>query len=68
MLPDCARDISPGRDWADEIVDTIGAISFVAPIFSSSNNSPQVRRDIERAAHKGVYRPHSVGAHQTWAW
>ena len=49
------RDISPSKDWAEEIIDAIGSTSIMVLIFSSnSNNSPQVRREIERAVHKGV--------------
>ena len=49
------RDISPSKDWAEEIIDAINAIDVMVLIFSShSNNSPQVRREIERAVHKGL--------------
>lgn len=49
------RDISPSKDWAEEIIDAIGSASIMVLIFSSnSNDSPQVRREIERAVHKGV--------------
>jgi hypothetical protein len=37
------RDIAPSADWAAEIMDAISA---------SSNDSPQVRREVERAVHK----------------
>lgn len=49
------RDISPSKDWAEEIIDAIGSAAIMVLIFSSSSNhSPQVRREIERAVHKGV--------------
>lgn len=49
------RDISPSKDWAEEIIDAINAVDVMVLIFSSSSNeSPQVRREIERAVHKGV--------------
>ena len=49
------RDISPSRDWAEEIIDAINSAAVMVFIFSSSSNtSPQVRREIERAVHKGV--------------
>jgi len=49
------RDISPSADWAAEIIDAISAARVMVLVFSSSSNqSPQVRREIERAVHKGV--------------
>lgn len=49
------RDISPSKDWAEEIIDGINSVSIMVLVFSSnSNDSPQVRREVERAVHKGV--------------
>jgi TIR domain len=49
------RDISPSADWAAEIIDAITAARVMVLVFSaSSNQSPQVRREVERAVHKGV--------------
>ena len=49
------RDIAPASDWAAEIVDAIGAAAVMVLVFSaSSNDSPQVRREVERAVHKRV--------------
>ena len=49
------RDISPSADWAAEIIDAITAARIMVLVFSaSSNQSPQVRREVERAVHKGV--------------
>lgn len=49
------RDISPSKDWAEEIIDAINSVNIMVLIFSShSNTSPQVRREIERAVHKGI--------------
>jgi hypothetical protein len=49
------RDISPSADWAAEIIDAISAARVMLLVFSaSSNQSPQVRREVERAVHKGV--------------
>ena len=49
------RDISPSKDWAEEIIDAINATDVMVLIFSSySNSSPQVRREVERAVHKGL--------------
>ena len=49
------RDITPVADWAEEIVDAIAASRVMVLVFSASaNNSPQVRREVERAVHRGV--------------
>jgi hypothetical protein len=49
------RDISPSADWAAEIIDAISAARVMILVFSSSSNqSPQVRREVERAVHKQV--------------
>ena len=47
------RDITPSADWASEIMDAISAAQVMILVFSaSSNQSPQVRREVERAVHK----------------
>jgi TIR domain len=49
------RDIAPSADWAAEIIDAIANSRTVVLVFSaSSNDSPQVRREVERAVHKQV--------------
>ena len=49
------RDITPAADWAAEIIDAISAARLMVLIFSaSSNDSAQVRREVERAVHKQV--------------
>ena len=49
------RDISPSADWAAEIIDAIAAAGVMVLVFSaSSNHSPQVRREVERAVHKQI--------------
>jgi TIR domain len=49
------RDVTPGADWAAEIVDAIAAARVMVLIFSASANiSPQVRREVERAVHREV--------------
>jgi hypothetical protein len=49
------RDISPAADWAAEIIEAIAAAKVMVLVFSAStNSSPQVRREVERAVHKGV--------------
>lgn len=47
------RDVSPAADWAAEIIDAITSARLMLLIFSaSSNDSAQVRREVERAVHK----------------
>jgi len=47
------RDISPAADWAAAIIDAIAAARLMVLVFSDSSNvSPQVRREVERAVHK----------------
>src|SRR5258705_2304975 len=49
------RDIAPSADWAAEIIDAISSSRTMILVFSaSSNESPQVRREVERAVHKQV--------------
>jgi hypothetical protein len=49
------RDIAPSADWAAEIIDAISRSRTMVLVFSaSSNDSPQVRREVERAVHKQV--------------
>lgn len=49
------RDVSPAAEWAAEIIEAISAARVMVLIFSeSSNSSPQVRREVERAVHKDL--------------
>lgn len=49
------RDIAPSADWAAEIIDAISNARTMILVFSaSSNDSPQVRREVERAVYKQV--------------
>jgi hypothetical protein len=49
------RDIAPSADWAAEIIDAISGAKVMLLVFSaSSNDSAQVRREVERAVHKQV--------------
>lgn len=49
------RDVSPGVEWAEQIVEAIACASIMVLVFSSSaNGSPQVRREVERAVHRQV--------------
>jgi TIR domain len=49
------RDVTPAADWAAEIVEAISAARVMVLVFSAStNDSPQVRREVERAVHHRV--------------
>jgi hypothetical protein len=49
------RDVSPAADWAAEIIDAIAGARLMLLVFSRhSNDSDQVRREVERAVYKQV--------------
>lgn len=49
------RDVSPAAEWAEEIIDAISDARVMVLVFSASSNvSPQVRREVERAVHKDL--------------
>jgi hypothetical protein len=49
------RDIRPSEDWAEAIITAMDNAKMLVLIFSASaNNSPQVRREVERAVNKGL--------------
>ncbi len=49
------RDVIPGKEWGEAIVDAISESKVMVLIFSSaSNNSQQVLREVERAVNKNV--------------
>ncbi len=49
------RDIVPGSDWAEQIIDAMNAVRIMLFVFSASSNaSQQVKREIERAVHKNL--------------
>ncbi len=49
------RDIAPGGDWAAAIIEAISSARIMILVFSASSNaSPQVRREVERAVHRQV--------------
>jgi len=49
------RNVAPAADWAAEIIDAIADARLMLLVFSgSSNDSSQVRREVERAVHKHV--------------
>lgn len=49
------RDIAPSAEWAEQIIDGINVAAVMVLVFSSkSNQSPQVRREVERAVHRDI--------------
>ena len=49
------RDIIPGKDWGESIVDAIKGARVMVLIFSGhANDSPQIKREVERAVNKGI--------------
>lgn len=49
------RDIPPGVEWAEAILGGIEASRIMVLVFSNhANESPQVRREVERAVSKGL--------------
>ncbi len=49
------RDILPSADWAESIIDGIDSSSGMVLLLSRySNESPQVRRELERAVDRGI--------------
>ena len=49
------RDITPGADWGEAIVDAIsGARAFVLVFSSNANASQQIKREVERAVNHGL--------------
>jgi len=49
------RDILPGKDWGEAIIDAIESSKVMLLVFSShANQSVQIKREVERAVNKGV--------------
>ena len=49
------RDILPGSDWSEAIVEAIEQAGTMVLVFSAhANTSPQIRREIERAVDTGI--------------
>jgi hypothetical protein len=49
------RDILPGSDWGEAIIDAIHACRVMVLVFSgNSNASSQIKREIERAVNAGI--------------
>jgi hypothetical protein len=50
------RDVIPGADWGESIIDAIESSRIMILIFSrSADASSQIKREVERAVNKGVY-------------
>jgi len=49
------RDITPGSEYGDAIIEAINQSRALILVFSSNaNQSPQIRREVERAVSKGL--------------
>ncbi len=49
------RDILPGMDWGEAIIDALQEAKVMVLVFSSgSNESDQIKREVERAVHQGI--------------
>jgi hypothetical protein len=49
------RDIRPGQDWGEAIIEGISQARVMVLVFSGhANHSPQVIREVERAVHRGL--------------
>src|SRR5437016_1755550 len=50
------RDVMPGADWGESIINAIESSRIMILIFSkNANASPQIKREVERAVDKEVY-------------
>ena len=49
------RDVQPGVEYGEAIIEGINGARVMVLVFSAAANaSPQIRREVERAVHKGV--------------
>jgi TPR repeat protein len=49
------RDVTPGMEWGECIIDAIEQARIMVLVFSSdANTSPQIHREVERAVNHGV--------------
>jgi len=49
------RDVTPGMEWSECIIDAIEQTRIMVLVFTAdANNSPQIRREVERAVNHGV--------------
>ena len=54
------RDVVPGADWGESIINAIESSRIMILIFSkNANQSSQIKREVERAVNKGGLH-HSV--------
>lgn len=50
------RDVMPGADWGESIIDAIESSRIMVLVFSkNANGSSQIKREVERAVDKEVY-------------
>jgi hypothetical protein len=49
------RDIMPGADWGESIINGINEAKVFVLVFSAfANSSQQIKREVERAVHRGM--------------
>jgi uncharacterized protein len=49
------RDVTPGLEWGESIIEAIKECRVMVLVFTThSNESPQIRREVERAVNHGV--------------
>jgi hypothetical protein len=49
------RDVAPGGDWSESIIDAINGARVMVLVFSAhANESAQIKREVERAVAKGI--------------
>jgi tetratricopeptide (TPR) repeat protein len=49
------RDVTPGSEWSESIIDAIAEVRAFVLVFSGhANESGQIRREVERAVHHGI--------------
>lgn len=49
------RDLLPGMDWGEGIIDAINDSRVMVLVYSASANAlPQIKREVERAVHRGM--------------
>ena len=49
------RDVTPGSEWSESIIDAIAEVRAFVLIFSThANASGQIKREVERAVHQGI--------------
>ncbi len=49
------RDIEAGQDWPSKIIDAIGSVKVLVLVYTArSNESEQVKREVERAVSRGL--------------